>query len=133
MDKTRGILRLLAASKPADKSSLNSLKYLISMSSDLSKMLRYIQTSADSTVFTTDMMKEIFQQLSDEPLPSICFNIFRHLVVYESGRSRTDAISFIQSVIMPLMTEQEKQSFYFEAIEQFLVTPQVAFSQLAVV
>lgn len=41
-DKTRQIFKMLASAKPADKSSLKSLKYLISMTSDLTKMLRFI-------------------------------------------------------------------------------------------
>jgi hypothetical protein len=63
------------------------------------------------------MCFDIFAEVCDEPLDVVCLKIFRHLVVYESGSSSSDAISFIKGVIMPLMNSEEKQKFYFEAIE----------------
>ena len=97
-------------------------------------MLRFIQNQAGSeSDLNKDSLREILTEVTATTLPNAALAFFEHLVVYESMKARTDGLSFIQSVIVDLMTDKEKNEFYFEAIERFLVKPQSHYSQLAVV
>jgi hypothetical protein len=79
-----------------DRSSAKSLKYLIQLSSDFTKMLRFIQTQAGSeSDLNKDILRDIFTEVTATTLPSTALAFFEHLVVYESQKARADGLNFI--------------------------------------
>ena len=97
-------------------------------------MLRFIQNQGNNeSNLTKETLRSIFDSTTKTTLPQVGLAFFERLVVYESSKARSDGLSFIQSTILDLMTEEEKNEFYFEAIEKFLIKPQDHYSQLAVV
>jgi hypothetical protein len=61
-------------------------------------------------------------------LSSMCLDFFSRLVVNEIGVDSLVGLRFIQSVVLYLMNEEERITFYFKAIEKFLIEPQVHYS-----
>ena len=53
----------------------------------------------------------------------ICFELFKRFIAYEQGQIRQEVLTFIDELIYPIMTSEEKKVFSFKVIEEFLSSP----------
>lgn len=65
-------------------------------------------------------------------MATVCYNLFTHYVAYEADQPQRESLNFIKDCMLPIMTSDESQSFYYQVIETFLNKPEKHFSQKAV-
>ena len=63
----------------------------------------------------------------------MAINLFTHFVVYESGKSVDNMLTFIKECLLEYMNKEEKTAFFRKAIEKFLYKPDKNISQKAVI
>lgn len=105
----------------------NCMQYLMTVASDLSKLIGHIKGMAA----VTDL-KSYFVTVCPN-MSAFCLEFFTHLVVNESGQTHTDAINFFKDCLLEMLSPEEKNGFICNIIDTFLSKPISHISQRAVI
>lgn len=97
----------------ADKQpeSKDSLEYLVTIASDITKLIMYAKTCNGEVNLRTHFSKV------NSDLAKVCLQLFSQFVVNETGRTRDEMITFLNTCFLSkscnVLTDEERRSFLF--------------------
>lgn len=119
-----------AADDDKTSNSKDSLEYLVTVASDVTKLIMYAKTSNNDLD-----LRSHFQKVNPD-LAKVCLQLFSQFVVNETGRPRDEMITFLNNCFLSdsssVLTDEERKTFLFSVLDKHLSSWESGTSQMQV-